>query len=93
MLAIFVDQAFAFYRTIRSLVLKGGPSDEAAPLVIRQFGFDDTQTRALTQSLFEDSAFAQAKVPVQFQEVIADILDEIKAELDKTSNRKNRDIE
>ena len=35
--------------------------------------FDDTQIRALTQSLLEDSALEQAKVPVQFQEVIADM--------------------
>ena len=64
MLAIFVDQAFAYYRTIRSLVVKGGPSDEAVPWVIRQLGFDDTQIRALTQSLLEDSAFGQANIPV-----------------------------
>ena len=71
MLAIFVDQASAFYRTIRSLVVKGGPSDEAVPWIIGQLGFDDTQIRDLAQSLLEDSALEQAKVPIQFQDVIA----------------------
>ena len=73
MLAIFVDQASAFYRTIRSVVVKGGPSDEAVPWIIGQLGFDDTQIRDLTQSLLEDSALEQAKVPIQFQDVIADM--------------------
>lgn len=73
MAAIFIDQVSALYRTIRSLVVKGGPSDEALPWIIQQLNFGPEDTRSLTMELLELSALQQADVPHQFQAQMADL--------------------
>jgi len=73
MIAIFVDLTSAFYRAVRSLIVKGGYSDEAIPWLLRELGFNQIETREIAMNLMENAALQDAEASLHLQSVAADI--------------------
>ena len=73
MIAIFVDLTSAFYRAVRSTTVKGGYSDEAIPWLLRELGFNHTETREIAMNLMENAALQDAEASLHLQSVAADI--------------------
>ena len=69
----FGDLASAFYRVLRTIIAKGGPSDEVPPWVIKQLDFQPSEIHDRIQNILQLSALQAAGAPEHLESVIADM--------------------